>query len=101
MKKKVKKLLEQLNNPKPELRKEAVVELHQYPEPEVVNALYDALNDADKEVRLNTAESLRVMAVIGKCRIDPEPLNDALSSEKDSNVRVFLQRAIEAIDSFF
>ena len=64
-------------------RSKAAVDLHRHPCPAAVEALTQALTDDSERVRENGAESLRVMAVRGECRIPPKPLLEALKKEPD------------------
>lgn len=62
-------------------RANAAVRLYEHPCDASVKALSQALKDSSAEVVANAAESLRVMAVIGECRIDPKPLLEALKTQ--------------------
>ncbi len=65
-------------------RGDAASQLDKYPCAVSVKALSEALNDSSTEVRAIAAISLRVIAARGECRIDPQPLLDALKSQPNA-----------------
>lgn len=74
-------LIKTLNTGDESARASAAVRLYEHPCDASVKALGEALKDSSPEVVDNAAESLRVMAVNGKCRIDPKPLLEALKTQ--------------------
>lgn len=79
----VKKLVEALQSGDQSARAKAAIKLYEHSCDEAVGALSEALTDESEEVRGNAAESLRVIAVRGECRIPVEPLLTALKKEPD------------------